>query len=169
MLFRDTDGDGVPDQKSVFIDHLNSPFGVVLVGSDLYVANTDAVVRYHYTSGQIRITDPGVKLCDLPGGPIDHHWTKSLTASPDGSELYAGVGSNSNITENGIQAELDRASTVSYTHLDVYKRQAEGFRCAEPAAVTSAIRQTLQSSGPAVLEATVDANEKPSLPEELAV
>jgi len=110
LLFRDTNGDGLPEQESVFIDHLNSPFGVVLVGSDLYVANTDAVVRYHYTGGQIRITDPGVKLCDLPAGPIDHHWTKSLTASPDGSELYAGVGSNSNITENGIQAELDRAS-----------------------------------------------------------
>jgi glucose/arabinose dehydrogenase len=110
LLFRDTDGDGVPDQQTVFIDHLNSPFGVVLVGNDLYVANTDAVVRYPYTAGQTRITDPGVKLCDLPGGPIDHHWTKSLTASPDGSELYAGVGSNSNITENGIPAELGRAS-----------------------------------------------------------
>jgi glucose/arabinose dehydrogenase len=71
-------------------------------------ANTDAVVRYPYTTGQTRITEPGVKLCDLPGGPIDHHWTKSLTASPDGSLLYAGVGSNSNITENGIQAEVGR-------------------------------------------------------------
>jgi len=110
LLFRDTHGDGVPDQETVFIDHLNAPFGVVLVGNDLYVANTDAVVRYPYTTGQTRITDAGVKLCDLPGGPIDHHWTKSLTASPDGSELYAGVGSNSNITENGIQAEVGRAS-----------------------------------------------------------
>ena len=110
LLFRDTHGDGVPVHKTVFIDHLNSPFGVVLVGSDLYVANTDAVMRYPYVEGQTKITDPGVKLCDLPGGPIDHHWTKSLTASPDGSELYAGVGSNSNITENGIQAESGRAS-----------------------------------------------------------
>jgi glucose/arabinose dehydrogenase len=110
LLFRDTNGDGVPDQRTVFIDHLNSPFGVVLVGNDLYVANSDAVVRYPYTTGQTQIADPGVKLCDLPGGPIDHHWTKSLTASPDGSELYAGVGSNSNITENGIQAEVGRAS-----------------------------------------------------------
>jgi glucose/arabinose dehydrogenase len=110
LLFRDTNGDGIPDQKTVFIDHLNAPFGVVLVGNDLYVANTDAVVRYPYTTGQTQINDPGVKLCDLPGGPIDHHWTKSLTASPDGSELYAGVGSNSNITENGIQAELGRAA-----------------------------------------------------------
>jgi glucose/arabinose dehydrogenase len=110
LLFRDTNGDGIPDQKTVFIDHLNSPFGVVLVGSDLYVANTDAVMRYSYTTGQTQITEPGVKLCDLPGGPIDHHWTKSLTASPDGSQLYAGVGSNSNITENGIPAELGRAA-----------------------------------------------------------
>jgi glucose/arabinose dehydrogenase len=110
LLFRDANGDGVPDEKTVFLDKLNAPFGVVLVGSDLYVANTDAVVRYPYTTGQRKITAAGVKLCDLPGGPIDHHWTKSLTASPDGSKLYAGVGSNSNITENGIQAEVGRAS-----------------------------------------------------------
>ena len=110
LLFRDTNGDGLPDDKTVFIDHLKSPFGVVLVGSDLYVANTDAVVRYPYTTGETRITAAGTKLCDLPGGPIDHHWTKSLTASPDGTKLYAGVGSNSNITENGLQAELGRAS-----------------------------------------------------------
>jgi glucose/arabinose dehydrogenase len=110
LLFRDANGDGIPEQKTVFIDHLNSPFGVVLVGNDLYVANTDAVIRYPYQEGQTQITDPGTRLCDLPGGPIDHHWTKSLTASPDGSKLYAGVGSNSNITENGIQAEVGRAS-----------------------------------------------------------
>jgi glucose/arabinose dehydrogenase len=110
LLFRDTNGDGLPDQKTVLIDHLNSPFGVVLVGNDLYVADTDAVIRYPYTTGDTKITAPGVKLCDLPGGPIDHHWTKSLTASPDGTKLYAGVGSNSNITENGIQAEVGRAA-----------------------------------------------------------
>jgi glucose/arabinose dehydrogenase len=110
LLFRDTNGDGVPDMHSVFIDHLTSPFGVVLVGGDLYVANTDAVIRYPYQAGDTQITAPGTKLTDLPGGPIDHHWTKSLTASPDGTKLYAGVGSNSNITENGMQAEIDRAS-----------------------------------------------------------
>jgi glucose/arabinose dehydrogenase len=110
LLFRDTKGDGVPDVKSVFLDHLHSPFGVALVGNDLYVADTDAVVRFAYTTGQTQITTPGVTLCELPGGPIDHHWTKSLTASPDGTKLYAGVGSNSNITENGIQAEVGRAS-----------------------------------------------------------
>ena len=110
LLFRDTNGDGVPDQKTVFLDHLNSPFGVVLVDDALYVADTDAVVRFPYATGQTQITAPGVKLCDLPGGPINHHWTKSLTASPDGTQLYAGVGSNSNITENGVQAEVGRAS-----------------------------------------------------------
>ena len=110
LLFRDSKGDGLPDEKTVFLDHLHSPFGVVLVGSDLYVANTDAVIRYPYTAGDTRITAPGVKLCDLPGGPIDHHWTKSLTASPDGTKLYVGVGSNSNITENGIEAEIGRAA-----------------------------------------------------------
>jgi glucose/arabinose dehydrogenase len=110
VLFRDTKGDGVPDMKTVFLDHLHSPFGVVLVGNDLYVADTDAVVRFAYTTGQTQITAPGVTLCELPGGPIDHHWTKSLTASPDGTKLYAGVGSNSNITENGLQAEVGRAS-----------------------------------------------------------
>ena len=83
---------------------------MVLVGNDLYVADTDAVLRFPYQTGQTQITAPGVKLTDLPGGPIDHHWTKSLTASPDGTKLYAGVGSNSNITENGMPAELDRAA-----------------------------------------------------------
>jgi hypothetical protein len=110
LLLRDTNGDGVADMQTVFIDHLHSPFGVVLVGNDLYVANTDAVMRYPYREGQTSITDPGTILTPLPGGPIDHHWTKSLTASPDGTKLYAGVGSNSNITENGIGAEKDRAA-----------------------------------------------------------
>ncbi len=104
------DAAGQPTLKRVFLDHLNSPFGVVLVGSDLYVADTDAILHFKYQPGETTITDAGSKLCDLPGGPIDHHWTKSLTASPDGTKLYAGVGSNSNITENGIEAETDRAS-----------------------------------------------------------
>lgn len=109
ILLRDADGDGVPETRTVFLEHLNSPFGVVLVGNDLYVANTDAIVRYPYQTDDTKITAQGVKLTDLPAGPINHHWTKSLTASPDGSKLYAGVGSNSNITENGMGAELDRA------------------------------------------------------------
>jgi len=109
-LLRDTNGDGIPDVRTVFLDHLNSPFGVALVGHDLYVANTDAIVRYPYQDGDTSITAPGTKLTDLPGGPIDHHWTKSLVASPDSSRLYVGVGSNSNITENGIEAERERAA-----------------------------------------------------------
>src|SRR5438067_8967354 len=109
-LLRDTNGDGIPEVRTVFLDHLNSPFGVALVGNDLYVANTDAIVRYPYQEGQTSITATGAKLTDLPGGPIDHHWTKSLVASPDGSKPYVGVGSNSNITENGMGAEMNRAA-----------------------------------------------------------
>jgi glucose/arabinose dehydrogenase len=110
LLLRDTNGDGVADVQTVFLDHLHSPFGVALVGNDLYVANTDGVMHYIYQEGQTQITSPGNLLTPLPGEPIDHHWTKSLTASPDGTKLYAGVGSNSNITENGIGAEVDRAA-----------------------------------------------------------
>jgi glucose/arabinose dehydrogenase len=111
-LLRDTNGDGVPDEKSVFLDHLNSPFGVALVGNDFYVANTDAIVKYPYKPGDTRITSPGTTLIELPGGPIDHHWTKSLVASADGALLYVGVGSNSNITENGMEAEKNRADIL---------------------------------------------------------
>jgi len=109
-LLRDADGDGVPEVKGVFLDHLNSPFGVALVGNDLYVANTDAIVRYPYNPGDTRIEASGVTLTPLPGGPIDHHWTKSLAASADGSLLYVGVGSNSNVGENGMEAEKNRAA-----------------------------------------------------------
>lgn len=108
-LLRDTNGDGRADLRTTFIDGLNAPFGVALVGGDLYVANTDAIVRFPYTTGQTRIAASGQVLTPLPGGPIDHHWTKSLVASPDGSKLYVGIGSNSNITENGMEAEKDRA------------------------------------------------------------
>jgi glucose/arabinose dehydrogenase len=108
-VLHDANGDGRP-VHSVLLDHLASPFGVALVGSDLYVANTDAIVRYPYNSGDTKITAPGTTLMPLPGGPIDHHWTKSLLASPDGSLLYVGVGSNSNITENGMEAEENRAA-----------------------------------------------------------
>jgi glucose/arabinose dehydrogenase len=129
LLYRDNNGDGIPDLQTVFVDHLNSPFGVALVGGDLYVADTDAVLRFPYATGQTRITAPPVKLCDLPGGPIDHHWTKSMTASPDGSKLYVGVGSNSNITENGILAELGRASVWEIDRATGAHRQfATGLR-----------------------------------------
>lgn len=108
-LLRDADGDGKPELRSVFLDHLQSPYGIVLVGTDLYVANTDGIVRYAYTPGATRIAARGTLLTELPGGPINHHWTKSLTASPDGTKLYVGIGSNSNITEAGMEAEKDRA------------------------------------------------------------
>ncbi len=108
-LLRDANGDGKPELRSVFLDHLQSPYGIVLVGTDLYVANTDGIVRYAYTPGATRIADRGTLLTELPGGPINHHWTKSLTASPDGTKLYVGIGSNSNITEAGMEAEKDRA------------------------------------------------------------
>jgi glucose/arabinose dehydrogenase len=111
-LLRDADGDGKPETQSVLLDHLHSPFGMALVGNDLYVANADAILRYPYTPGQTQITDPGKVLTPLPGGPINHHWTKSLVASPDGTKLYAGVGSNSNITENGMEAEKNRAAIL---------------------------------------------------------
>jgi glucose/arabinose dehydrogenase len=109
-LLRDTKGDGTPDIRTLFLDNLNSPFGVALVGHFLYVADTDAIIRYPYEDGETSITAPGVKLTDLPGGPIDHHWTKSMVASPDGTKLYVGVGSNSNIAENGMEAERERAA-----------------------------------------------------------
>jgi glucose/arabinose dehydrogenase len=112
-LLRDPTGsDGAAKTQSVFLYHLNSPFGVGLVGNDLYVANTDAIVKYPYNTGDTKITAPGTVLTPLPGGPIDHHWTKSLVASPDGSLLYVGVGSNSNITENGMEAEYNRADIL---------------------------------------------------------
>jgi glucose/arabinose dehydrogenase len=109
-LLRDADGDGVVDQRTVFLDHLNSPFGMALIGNDFYVANTDAVVRFPYEEGQTQITARGEKVVDLPAGPINHHWTKNLIASLDGALLYATVGSNSNVAENGITVERGRAA-----------------------------------------------------------
>src|SRR5882757_914823 len=112
VLLRDADGDGIAETKSVFLENLNSPFGMVLVGEDFYVANTDAIVKFPYHEGDTKISAPGVKLADLPAGTINHHWTKDLTASPDGSKLYATVGSNSNVGENGIEAEANRADVL---------------------------------------------------------
>src|SRR3954471_16882635 len=111
-LLRDADGDGAAEIKSVFLEKLNSPFGMVLVGEDFYVANSDAIMKFPYHEGDNKITAPGTKLTDLPAGTINHHWTKDLTASPDGSKLYATVGSNSNVAENGIQAEENRAAVL---------------------------------------------------------
>jgi glucose/arabinose dehydrogenase len=109
-LLRDADGDGVAETRTVFLENLNSPFGMALVGDSLFVANTDAVVRFPYQAGQTRITAGPTKVVDLPGGPINHHWTKNLIASRDGSKLYVTVGSNSNVAENGIDKEQGRAA-----------------------------------------------------------
>jgi glucose/arabinose dehydrogenase len=110
LLLRDSNGDGKPDAQSVLIDHLDSPFGVVLVGNALYVADTDAILRFPFQAGQTSVGGAPVKVIDLPAGPINHHWTKSLAASPDGTRLYVGVGSNSNAMERGIEAETNRAA-----------------------------------------------------------
>ncbi len=109
-LLRDADGDGVAETRSTFLEGLHSPFGMALVGNVLYVANTDAVVRFPYAAGETRIAAPPTKVADLPGGTLNHHWTKSLLASPDGKRLYVGVGSNSNVAENGIDKEAERAA-----------------------------------------------------------
>ena len=111
-LLRDADGDGKAEKRSAFIEGLNSPFGMALVGNNFYVADTDAIMKFTYNDGDTKITTPGVKVTDLPGGRLNHHWTKDLVASPDGSKLYATVGSNSNVGENGIEAEKNRAAVL---------------------------------------------------------
>jgi glucose/arabinose dehydrogenase len=110
ILLRDTDGDGIVDTRSVFLSGLYSPFGMVLVGDALYVANSDGIVRFPYATGVTNIVAPGVKLVDLPAGRINHHWTKNVIASADGTKLYASVGSNSNVMENGYLHEQTRAA-----------------------------------------------------------
>jgi len=109
-LLRDADGDGVAELRTVFLSGLNSPFGMALVGDRLYVANTDALVAFPYHQGDTRISAAPVTLTDLPGGPINHHWTKNVIASPDGATLYVSVGSNSNAGENGVDKEAGRAA-----------------------------------------------------------
>jgi glucose/arabinose dehydrogenase len=111
-LLRDTNADGVADVRSVFLANLHSPFGMALVGDRIYVANSDAVVRFPYTPGDTRIVAPGTRLLALPAGPINHHWTKNLIASEDGSKLYVTVGSNSNVGERGMDAEIERAAIL---------------------------------------------------------
>lgn len=111
-LLRDADGDGKSETRSAFLEGLNSPFGMVLVGSNLYVANTDALMRFPYSTGATKITAPGVRVAELPAGPRNHHWTKNVIASRDGSRLYVTVGSNSNVAEHGMDEEVNRAAIL---------------------------------------------------------
>ena len=112
-LLRDGNGDGVADVRSAFITGLDSPFGIALVGDTLYIANTDAVVKVPYRAGDTTIAQAPAKVADLPAGTINHHWTKNLVASRDGRTLYVTVGSNSNVGENGIEAEENRAAILA--------------------------------------------------------
>ncbi len=124
VLLRDADGDGVAETRTVFIDKLHSPFGMALVGDDLYVADTDAILRFKYEDGATQISTPGEKFIDLPAGDINHHWTKNVIASRDGKKLYVTVGSNSNAAENGIDAENGRAAIME---VDIESKQARLF------------------------------------------
>jgi len=107
-LLRDADGDGVYEVRTVFAENLNAPYGLALVDGNLYVANQDALVRFEYRDGETQASSPPVTIADLPSA-INHHWTKALAASADGQFLFVGIGSNSNITERGMTAEVDRA------------------------------------------------------------
>lgn len=109
-LLRDKDHDGVAETRTVFLENLNSPFGMTLVGKDLYVADTDRLLRFHYENGETAIKSQPIKVVDLPGGTLNHHWTKNVIASKDGSKLYVTVGSNSNVGENGMDQEEGRAA-----------------------------------------------------------
>jgi glucose/arabinose dehydrogenase len=113
-LLRDADGDGVAETRTTFAQGLNSPFGMALVGGTLYVGDTDAVVSFPYRDGATEVAGPPTKVLDLPGPPINHHWTKNVVASPDGARLYITVGSNSNIGDNGVAAEEGRAAIWEY-------------------------------------------------------
>jgi glucose/arabinose dehydrogenase len=109
-LLRDADGDGVAEIRTPLLENLHSPFGMALIGSDLYVANTDAIVKFPYSAGATKISGAGTRLTDLPGGTRNHHWTKNIIANKSGTKLYATVGSNSNVAEHGMQEEEGRAA-----------------------------------------------------------
>jgi glucose/arabinose dehydrogenase len=128
-LLRDIDGDGVADERSVLLRDLNSPFGMALVGNDLYVATTDAVLRFPYRTGDVRIDAVPATVVRLPAGTINHHWTKNVVASPDGQRLFVTVGSNSNVGENGMQNEVDRAAILEVDpRAGTYRIFASGLR-----------------------------------------
>ncbi|MEO6687527.1 MAG: sorbosone dehydrogenase family protein, partial [Dokdonella sp.] len=111
-LLRDADGDGIAESKTAFLAGLNSPFGMALVGNDFYVADTDALLRFTYASGETSISGAGIEVAQLPAGTINHHWTKNVIANPDGAHLYVTVGSNSNAAENGMANEEKRADIL---------------------------------------------------------
>jgi glucose/arabinose dehydrogenase len=129
VLLRDANADGIAETRTVFIDGLNSPFGMTLVGDDLYVADSDEILKFTYKAGDTSIAAPGVKVTDLPAGSINHHWTKNIIASADGSKLYATAGSNSNVGENGMAAEEGRAAIYEIDRASGTKRLfATGLR-----------------------------------------
>lgn len=133
-LLRDADGDGTYELKTVFAENLNAPYGLALVNNSLYVANQDALVRFEYQEGQTEAAGAPEKVTDLPS-KINHHWTKALAASPDGQTLYVGIGSNSNITERGMTAEVDRAMVWQIdARTGMHKPYATGLR--NPTALT---------------------------------
>jgi glucose/arabinose dehydrogenase len=111
-LLRDADGNGIAERRTIFLQGLHSPFGMALVGNDFYVADTDALLRYSYAAGATTIAQPATKIRELPAGTINHHWTKNVVASPDGSKLYVSIGSNSNAAENGLDQETGRAQII---------------------------------------------------------
>jgi glucose/arabinose dehydrogenase len=123
-ILRDADGDGVAELKQPFIENLNSPFGMTLSNGKLYVANTDGIVSFPYRDGDLKITAAPEKIADLPAGAINHHWTKDVIASKDGAKLYATVGSNSNVAENGMEAEVNRAAILE---IDLATKQTRLF------------------------------------------
>jgi glucose/arabinose dehydrogenase len=114
VLLRDVDGSGVARTQTVFLGGLHSPFGMALIGNQLYVADTDALLRFNYVTGTTQLTSPGVKVADLPAGPINHHWTKNILVDRSGKHLYITVGSNSNAGENGVDAEEGRARILVF-------------------------------------------------------
>lgn len=130
-LLRDGDGDGHAETRSVFLDDLHSPFGIALVGANLYVANTDAIVRFDYTPGTTSIESAGHPVVLLPAGTINHHWTKNVLASPDGTALYVTVGSNSNIAERGMEVEQNRAAILEVA-LDTHEIEVFGSGLRNP-------------------------------------
>jgi len=128
-LLRDRDHDGVAETRTTYIDGLASPFGMALVGDRLYVGETDKLTRFHYVAGGDHPDGPGELVTELPGGPINHHWTKNVIASPDGSKLFVTVGSNSNVSENGIENEVNRAAILEVDPATGEKRlYASGLR-----------------------------------------